>query len=382
MSFIYNDKKLIKELLKIGLGPVAPAMAPAMTKVTETAALNTQTFEMAKKLVGNLLDQLSSDNNFSAEREDAKLFPRDLVNLNKLVHFLSINGIEYNSMLISLDVAESLGGKSGQAYYAALQDSQKALYAQYLTDNSGKPLYYVYKEGLIAYLKDLQSKNNAILNPMLEKIIEEANQALQLNIPKEQPKKDEPAPGKDVPGQPSGKQAPQAQPSLSSQSLSDLIKDLPFRIDDIDFNRIDNFFNSYKGMLSSQSSMGRSIPIPQAINNAIQSMGHVNNNSNSYIRVFNLRNLTIPAVKLWAKVPQGQHLHSLLDALTKVIYNTSLVVLDLKNTYFNQISKEDRQVQENNYEAYKDLVDQQLAIYQSNFSKLREVIEKLESNAR
>lgn len=375
MSFIYNDKKLIQELIKAAIPAIPLAGQSAQAAQSTLAEQNKQSLEMAKKLVANLQEQLSG-NGFSAEREDAQLFPKHLENLNKLVNFLSYNGIEYNSMLISLDVGEqsAMGGKSGSAYYATLDDIKRALYAPYLTDNNGKPLYYVYKDGLIAYLKDLLSKGNEILNVMLQKIIDEANQVLKLNIPKELPKQE--APKQEGPGQP-GKhapQTPQAQPVLSNESFSEIIRYLPFKIDDIDFNRIGEFFESYKKGLTSSSSQGRSIPISGAINNALTAMGVVANNTSSNIRVFNISNLNVKQVILWTKAPQGQHIRLLLGALIDVIFQTSMVVQDLYNTYF---SNDDRKVQGSNYEAYKNLVYQQLHIYQSNNSKLREVLDDL-----
>lgn len=378
MSFIYNDKKLIEKLIKAGIGvsSVAPGIAGTSAKIgIELAEEGKQSLELAKKLIANLQDQLSGKAIFSAEREDAQLFPKHVENLNKLVNFLSLNGIKYNSMLISLDVGESaLAKKSGEVYYAGLDEIERSKYAQYLTDNNGKPLYYVYKDGLIAYLKDLLSKGNEILNVMLQKIIDEANQVLKLNIPKELPKQD--APKQEGPVQP-GKQnpqAPQTQPALSNESFSEIIRYLPFKIDDIDFNRIGEFFESYKRVLTSSSSQGRSIPISGSINNAFTAMGVVANNTSSNIRVFNISNLNVKQVILWTKAPQGQHIRLLLGALIDVIFQTSMVVQDLYNTYF---SNDNRKVQGSNYDAYKNLVYQQLHIYQSNNSKLREVLDDL-----
>lgn len=382
MSFIYDDKKLIKELLKLSLGQASNAVAPAMTQaVAGTAAeivnQNKQSLEIAKQLVISLQDQLSGDS-FSAEREDAQLFTKHLENLNKLVNFLSYNGIKYNSMLISLDVGEqTIGAKAGSIYYNGLDQVKKALYAPYLTDNNGQPLYYVYKDGLIAYLKDLLGKGNEILNVMVQKIIDEVNRVLQLNIPKELPKQD--VPKQDGPAQP-GKQtpqAPQAQSASFDQSLAQVIKDLPFRIDNIDFNRINAFFESYKKLLTVNSSIGRLIPIPEAINNARASMIHVVNNSNSSKMTFNISNLTIDSAELWAKDPKGRYLDSLLDALVKVIYYTQIVVQDLNNAYFDDSTPDERKVGGNNHDAYKNLVFQQLNIYQANYNKLREVLDHL-----
>lgn len=374
MSFIYNDKKLIEKLIKVGIGPVnvAPQIAGTAAKIgTELAEEGKQSLEIARNLVTNLQEQLSG-NAFSAEREDAQLFPKHLENLNKLVNFLSYNGVEYNSMLICLDVGEqsTMGAKSGTVYYGSLDDTKKALYAPYLTDNNGKPLYYIYKDGLIAYLKDLLSKGNEILNVMLQKIIDEANRVLQLNIPKELPKQE--IPKQDGPVQP-GKQAPQAQPVSLDQSVVQVIKYLPFRIDNIDFNRISTFFESYKKLLTINSSMGRTIPIPEAIKNALAFMGYVANNADGNRRTFNISNLTIHSAALWAKEPKGQHLDSLLDALVKVIEYTQVVVQDLNNAYFD----DERKVGGSNHDAYKNLVFQQLNIYQSNYNKLREVLDEL-----
>lgn len=380
MSFIYNDKKLIQELIKAAIPAVPLAGQSAQAAQSTLAEQNKQSLEMAKKLVANLQEQLSG-NGFSAEREGAQLFPKHLENLNKLVNFLSYNGIEYNSMLISLDVSEqsAMGGKSGSVYYAGLDEIAKAKYAPYLTDNNGKPLYYVYKDGLIAYLKDLLSKGNEILNVMLQKIIDEANQVLKLNIPKELPKQDPPK--QDGPVQP-GKQnpqTPQAQPALSSQLFSDLINDLPFHINNIDFDRIDNFFTSYQKFLSENIAQRRVDTVSRSISNARASMGHVSNNSNSAYKIFSLSNLNIDSVRLWAKQPAGQYIHSLLDALVQVIFHTHNVVLDLDNAYFQN---SDRQVGGNKHDAYKNLVYQQHAIYESNLSKLREVITDLKAHAK
>tara|TARA_R110000868_G_scaffold99024_1_gene272579 strand:- start:8631 stop:9770 length:1140 start_codon:yes stop_codon:yes gene_type:complete len=379
MSFIYNDKKLIQELIKAAIPAIPLAGPAAQAAQSALAEQSKQSLEMAKKLVANLQEQLSG-NGFSAEREDAQLFTKHLENLNKLVNFLSDNGIEYNSMLISLNVGDQglMGSKSGSVYYAGLDPKAKEKYAQYLTDNNGKPLYYVYKDGLIAYLKDLLSKGNEILNVMLQKIIDEANQVLRLNIPKELPKQE--APKQEGPGQPGTQnpQTPQAQPALSSQLFSEIMTSLPFHIDNIDLNRINRFFDSYL-KLSDQASQERALPIKSSINIARTSIGYVYNNSSSVYRIFSLTNLNHESAALYAKDPKGQYVRPLLNALIQVIFHTHNVVLDLDNAYFQN---SDRKVGGNNHDAYKSSVYQQHAIYESNLSKLRDVLNDLDAHAK
>lgn len=177
---LYKDKNLIETLLRIAQTAQPGTPAPADLQ------------NLAQKLVSNLQSQLNQTDKFTATRENADLRTVNLKNLDSLLGFLNLNGIKFNNLKIALrneGAQAALSGRKseGNLELDLLDNSQKQLYMTYPYEN---PQYFVYKDGLIAYLRDLQSKGNSLLKTMADKLIEQANTGLGTNISKDAPKEE------------------------------------------------------------------------------------------------------------------------------------------------------------------------------------------------
>lgn len=269
MSFIYEDDKLILDLLKLAqVAPVAPTPAAPKAAVPEMDLLPPDQqkiqLEKAKQLVKNLQTQLDGGAVFTAERDDADIHAKNLVNLEALLYFLQYNGIKYNTQDIAIkaDIA-TMGGMQETPEHAAYAEKlKKSGYFDYPAAPA-KATYYVLKEGLEKYLRDLQAKNNPVLNAYISRLIDEVNNVFKFGLSKD-PTKDsdketdpEAFPGikmtlrgpKDTSTlAPEGEQA--AQKNLQ-QSLAELVNNLPLGRDDINFERMNEFFDLYAKLIAS-----------------------------------------------------------------------------------------------------------------------------------
>jgi hypothetical protein len=183
------DKTLLDELVRLaqiqnpmtGTNPnfAGPETAPRVTPQT----LN----EIAKKLVTNLQQELAAPQ-FTAERDNADL-RMQAKDLNSLLNFIADNGIAFNGLKIALrnlgNQAATTGAGEGNPELTKLTAEQQALYMTYPYEN---PRYFVYKNGLMAYLRDLQAKKIPFLDVMVGKLIDQANNELGLKMPAVAPK--------------------------------------------------------------------------------------------------------------------------------------------------------------------------------------------------
>ncbi len=182
------DKKLLDELVRLaqvqnpmtGTKPNAaiPESAPRVTP----QSLN----DIAKKLVTNLQSQLAAPQ-FTSEKPNADL-RMQAKDLNSLLNFITDNGIATNGLKISYknmgNQGGTLGSKEGNPELTKLTPEQQELYVTYPYE---APRFFVYKDGLIAYLQDLKSKNIPLLSAMADKLIEQANDELGLKMSKDLP---------------------------------------------------------------------------------------------------------------------------------------------------------------------------------------------------
>lgn len=267
MSFIYEDDNLIMNLLKLAQVAQAPATpAPAVPKAPAQEAdllppdQQKIQLEKAKQLVKNLQTQLNGGVVFTAERDDADVHAKNLVNLEALLYFLQYNGIKYNTqdIVIKADIA-TLGGMQETPEHAAYAEKlKKSGYFDYPAPPA-KPVYYVLKEGLEKYLRDLQAKNNPVLNAYISRLIDEVNNVFKFGLSKDPAVaptelKDNEGhnwkgvltmhPAKDP------KEQPTAQKNLQ-QSLAELVENLPLGRDDINFERMNAFFDLYAKLIAS-----------------------------------------------------------------------------------------------------------------------------------
>ena len=91
MSFILQDRNLLNQLLKFAQQG-QPLPAPEAGNQTDKLK------DVAKKLVDNLMGQIGQTGTFTADRDNADLNMKNLVNLKALLTFIQFNGIRYNNL--------------------------------------------------------------------------------------------------------------------------------------------------------------------------------------------------------------------------------------------------------------------------------------------
>ena len=139
--------------------------------------------DAVKALAGKLLENLAQASSISTDSSDALLFMRDMQSLDQLVEFLKEHNMKYAGQSIVME------------NYAALDPQIRALYVPYKQPGAGVEAFKtgqtlgIYKEGLVAYLKDLQQKAKSaggnqeqLLTTLLGKLLEEANTTLKLGV--------------------------------------------------------------------------------------------------------------------------------------------------------------------------------------------------------
>lgn len=151
--------------------------APVETPQVDPQAIS----NLAKKLINNL----SNTGSISASKND--LFVKDLQNLDSLIFFLNQNNVQFDGKFIVSKAGNTQeGDKPDPKFYVPYSLS---------TGLAGTPIQsqvYIYKDGLIKYLQSLQKQAieepNQLLAAMVGRLIDQANQTLQLNMSKEAPK--------------------------------------------------------------------------------------------------------------------------------------------------------------------------------------------------
>lgn len=277
-SFIYQDQKLIAQLLKLAQQAtptgISSIPSPAVLDPNEDLASDpNQVRDIAKKLVDHLaMQQNTPAADFMTDKDNAELSTKHLKNLANLLNFLEDNGMEADGLKLVLKHMPAQGissAVSGDAVYAGLSKEQQA---QYLTYPKGANdfQYYVFKDGLIKYLQHLQTEAaqetpaGKVLRPYVSMLMEEANSQLGIDAKTtSQPNANNPALPAANKNQQEG-QKPNAVPQQAGnqvipavwrpgqpltqqqlQPLAAISNVYPFLPDRIDFRWIDEWLNSY-----------------------------------------------------------------------------------------------------------------------------------------
>jgi hypothetical protein len=235
MSFIHEDKWLIQELLKLAQDTPAPVPAQPQSDAAKSLAV-------AKELIKNLQNELSGGFSFTAGRDNADLSQAHVVNVDELLNFLEYNQIKANGheLVMKANVFIDPNGK--------IKQSAQELAKWYVPYPQVNPDYYLYKDGMIAFLKDLEEK--ATNNPMLKAIVGKLKATLSAVLPEKK------TPATDVAGDSA---VPHVEPQpvggaggkgkVSAQAINNVIARLPFTRRDIDFARIRAFFDAVEPLL-------------------------------------------------------------------------------------------------------------------------------------
>lgn len=245
MSFIHEDKQLLWELLKAAQATPAPSQPaqPAPAKPTKPEDNIGSYLPKAKELIKNLYNQLEGGFSFTAERPNADLSQAHVVSVEELLNFLQFNGIKANGRDLVLNARQFKDSATGKM--TDLVKSMGEAGKDYVSwPFQATPQYYIYRDGMIGFLKDLEKQ--AENNPMLRAIVSKLKEQLATVIPEKT------TPKTDVAGNSS---TPTANPQQSGRSaatveaINNVISRLPFNRRDIDFDRFNAFFDAVTPLL-------------------------------------------------------------------------------------------------------------------------------------
>ncbi len=165
---LFNNTDLINKLLKYGEPPSNPnTLAPGARKVIND--MNIERLKYAQQLVKNLQENKSS---LFTSSSNASINIAELSSIQKFIDFLFTNHIQYNGQDIISDL-----DKTADKNYIPIP-------------NAENPKFYIYKDGMVAFINDLKSKNkdNPLFNGLLNKNIMAPLQRLNLEWNKDQKK--------------------------------------------------------------------------------------------------------------------------------------------------------------------------------------------------
>jgi len=326
MTFLY-DEQILKEFSKL-LEPKIAQQAP------QQAFTPAQMQDVALKLLNNIKTSYSP----IEVPEGAQLFSRNAQNLNELTMWMLNNKVKYNNHPIVLHDKFQLD-KS----------------VQYTEFNNA----YVWKDGLIEFLKDLQNQakdsNNNLFMQHVNGLISDANKDLQAGLATEEDAK---STGETKQNQPTQQGQPTAQQDQSEQGQSQqgqgsavqkavyetqqVLKqntgsdsfELPFDVDtnDVDIKRMNNFARqigftfqtaidqSKWGIMNSQveqvlSSISKwyIVATPEAKQGGFQLS--INTNIDSFVNTYADKDYTKALAMLNNLIPLLQVTHNLLNTL-------------------------------------------------------------------
>lgn len=326
MTFLY-DEQILKEFSKL-LEPKIAQQAP------QQAFTPAQMQDVALKLLNNIKTSYSP----IEVPEGAQLFSRNAQNLNELTMWMLNNKVKYNNHPIVLHDKFQLD-KS----------------VQYTEFNNA----YVWKDGLVEFLKDLQNQakdsNNNLFMQHVNGLISDANKDLQAGLATEEDAK---STGETKQNQPTQQGQPTAQQDQSEQGQSQqgqgsavqkavyetqqVLKqntgsdsfELPFDVDtnDVDIKRMNNFARqigftfqtaidqSKWGIMNSQveqvlSSISKwyIVATPEAKQGGFQLS--INTNIDSFVNTYADKDYTKALAMLNNLIPLLQVTHNLLNTL-------------------------------------------------------------------
>lgn len=363
MSFIYN-KDLLKTFQKI-----VQAQAQAQN-------FDKELIEHARNLIPLLEQQLDGKDVFTASRENSELNTTNLKDLDSLLFFLFFNKITHNGTVIVLKT-----------------NPNDQNYVPY-SENGVEPYtYFIHKNSLIAYLKSLLNNENPVLKVMINKLIDNANSQLNLNLSKDTLKEPKDKSTKNqisfsiedntsektqqnIPNDQMAVKKEQSVQQQSAELFSELATNLPFDNQDIDFERIERFFVIYEKLNDFRSSLSSSrISATTSLavaRDAIKKVKSVTANGN--LTNIPLAGMTAQQLTTFLKQPWISNYKYFIEYLILVLNNTRDVVSEFYNAYVRKTTPDSRVVMPDNL---AQLVSGQNTIYNYNFHQLQDLSAKL-----
>lgn len=336
MSFIYDDKKLINDLLKSAIDFENRFLKKGQKPVPNEAAEDKGVADADKARIAlDFLDDIEKTvtgevGNITTGRDGGtQLTPLSMESLGALVQFLADSQMMIDYKRIAYHAQENPPDKNNYVLYNL--EGNTLFEMQTGAGPRGQEIitkgYYVNKNLLIMYLKSLQEEahktQNELISMQVNTLINEANQQMNAKIgPYKPPAK----PGE----KPEQKTGPGGLTAEQANNLNNLIKELPLDRDDIDFNRIKNSFEYIKNILAGSTNQLAAAMLTQIKNVeyfldstadlTVSGYGTVLSTTDSYIAVSN-------ALK------DKRSYATFVTNLEPIISRTSNIVLQLLSMY-------------------------------------------------
>lgn len=358
MSFLYS-----KDLLE------------KFKKIAQAQNFDKESIELAKNLIPLLEQQIDGKDTFTANKANAELHTTNLKDLDSFLFFLYFNKITHNGTLIVYK--GNVSSKAADKNYVPYSKNGQEPYE-----------YYINKNSITAYLKSLLETDNPVLKVMINKLIESLNQALNLDLTKDTLSNPKPTSGQvgfaiednstektqnnpEVTDANKTKQEVSIQ-QQSAQLFQELAENLPLDNEDVDFQRIERFFQIYEKLNDFRSILtpGR-VSATTSISAARQAIKQaqsatINGNTSNIL----LTGLTPQQLTLILKTPWNTHYDYFIEKLLLVIENTRAVISEFYNAYVRKSTPDSRIVMS---DSLAQLVSNQMAIYTSNNHQLSDL---------
>jgi hypothetical protein len=377
MSFIYDDKQLIEDLIKAGLD-----FDNTFSKKAQTTKLNPDQAKIALILLDNIENVVNPDEPIISSNLDKPegLLDPYLEGIGALVRYVAANQLMVNGHRIAYDNINKPPAKDTAAYipYELEANSFTGQWENQPTDRTLKNTFFINKDLLINYLMSLQAESHKQKNKLLEfklkTLIGEANRIFNIKIdpnykPPTKPGSEEP--GKEPGGKPG--ETPGGQPASggSSQSVKALVQMLPLQLDRIDFTRISRFFTALTNLMGAYSGP-KSAEIKNNINNAMGVMQVTANMTANKDTVLSMRSSHEDVAMMLMSntgTPVGRAYVPFLWNMQNIIVSTAAVV---ENFYIMYAGEDDERAKDKfTDEEIRKIKEQFLFIKNKNLEKLQ-----------
>lgn len=384
MSFIYDDKNLIDQLLLSGLdfevkfSKKGQAAAASVNASNDYANLRSLIVDLSKQLLPKDPNAAPAASVISYEGDannKPKMTSTHLEGLGALVNFLEMNKITVDGKRIAYSQGEDPKSQEYQLYQLEGNAGLLEVADRSQVTNGRFVNKDLLKAFIMSRLAALSQQPNKVEEVQLGVLIQEANKLLGTNINPVYNKPVAPTQPGATPAQPA---ATPAQPGKgvqgTQQFIQSMVQNLPLDRNDIDFTRIRDFFKIYSQFLSA-STNPRKAEVDANIATAERAMIEASGMTSSGDTRFPMtRDYT--EIRDMIKPPVGGMYIPFLLGLQSVVEATAKVVGQFYATYI----RKSQRAEENFTSEQREEVEQQ--ILGDNSAKVQnlEILQGLQRN--
>lgn len=393
MSFIYEDDKLIYELIKSAVefktkfNKSGQLAADPAVNVEYKNYLN-----LSSKLADELWQQYSPKEKDPSEisaSQDAGMTISDMTTLGNFFDFIANNQVTVGGDRVVYFANDAPPNLDKKKWLPVDAEQSKLLMESVDQSGNRKPTegsYYVNKDLLSTYIVSLsamigkeEAEAQKMMKALLGGIVEKINTIFKTNLTTNYvPPTAKTTPKVDVAG---GGEEPHATPTpvggaAGEQSQLEIIKNLadalPLDVDTIDFARITWWINEYKKIMNASKNEGRQSADLAAISGITTHMAQATALTIDSKQNFNLSGTDSSTVESWIKPPAPEKYLSFLYHLRSVLESTANLLNNFYAAYVRKVSPQDRVILNPDQKA---AVEGQIlggsSIYKDNWDNIR-----------